>query len=69
MFYRSPHTPVRFGPGGRIIFVNPDSGVSTVCIEDVKHFYKDAASRRYVEMLESFKGECTTFKSFLGYDE
>jgi hypothetical protein len=56
MFYRSPHAPVRFGPGGRIIYVQPDFGMSLVCIEDTKKFYKDMEGRRYVEMIEVFKG-------------
>ncbi|KAL3124960.1 hypothetical protein niasHT_001853 [Heterodera trifolii] len=56
MFFRFPHTPVRFGRGGRIIYVDPTRSVSTVCIEDLKRFIKDAEGRRYVEILESFKG-------------
>uniref|UniRef100_A0A914GU76 Ancestral coatomer element 1 Sec16/Sec31 domain-containing protein n=1 Tax=Globodera rostochiensis TaxID=31243 RepID=A0A914GU76_GLORO len=56
MFHRSPHAPVRFGRGGRIIYVDPTSSVSTVCVEDLKRFFKDTEGRRYVEMLETFKG-------------
>uniref|UniRef100_A0A183CE71 Sec16_C domain-containing protein n=1 Tax=Globodera pallida TaxID=36090 RepID=A0A183CE71_GLOPA len=56
MFHRSPHAPVRFGRGGRIIYVDPTSSVSTVCVEDLKRFFKDTEGRKYVEMLETFKG-------------
>jgi hypothetical protein len=56
MFYRAPHACVKFAAGGRIIYVDPNAGMSQVCIEDTKKFYKDSGGRRYVEMLECFKG-------------
>lgn len=56
MFYRSPHLPLHFSTGGRIIFVDPDVSMSVVCIEDTKKFYRDIEGKRYVEMVESFKG-------------
>lgn len=56
MFYRAPHASVRFAPGGRIIYVDPEAGMSLVYIEDTKNFYRDLEGRRYVEMMENFKG-------------
>ena len=56
MFFRAPHTPVRFAPGGRLIYVNPNASMNAVCIDDTKKFYRDAEGRRYVEMFNCFKG-------------
>uniref|UniRef100_A0A1I8AWQ3 Sec16_C domain-containing protein n=1 Tax=Meloidogyne hapla TaxID=6305 RepID=A0A1I8AWQ3_MELHA len=56
MFYRAPHAPIHFVAKGRLVFVNPDIGISIVCIENTKKFYKDCEGRRFVETFENFKG-------------
>ncbi|CAK5043453.1 unnamed protein product [Meloidogyne enterolobii] len=56
MFYRAPHAPIHFAAKGRIVFVNPEIGISIVCIENTKKFYKDSEGRRFVETFENFKG-------------
>uniref|UniRef100_A0A915PB92 Protein transport protein sec16 n=1 Tax=Meloidogyne floridensis TaxID=298350 RepID=A0A915PB92_9BILA len=56
MFYRAPHAPIHFAAKGRLVFVNPEIGISIVCIENTKKFYKDSEGRRFVETFENFKG-------------
>lgn len=56
LLFRVPHAPVSFSAGGRIIFMDPETSVTTVKIEDAKNYYLDSCNQRIIEALESFKG-------------
>ena len=50
----------RFAVGGKVIALDPQKSVSSLCIEEAKIFYRDFHSEKTVELLDSFKGEFIT---------
>ncbi|VDM37284.1 unnamed protein product [Toxocara canis] len=54
--FRSPHSFVRFGVGGKVLVVDPGLSVSVVEVRDLKALVRDTEIRRVVEAAESFKG-------------
>ncbi|CAI4224016.1 unnamed protein product [Auanema sp. JU1783] len=54
--FRTPHAFVTFGPGGKMITVQPDISVSTVHIDDVKKVLKDNESKKLIDAAQIFRG-------------
>lgn len=54
--FRTHHSIVRFGPGGRLIILEPRDSISAIRIDHLKNHAANPSLRRNIDLIESFKG-------------